>query len=49
VKDLLICNGAIQMMFQIGGKAGGFDLFRGFGEGNSAQLGFGGRIQVVIL
>jgi hypothetical protein len=49
VKELLICNGATQMMFKVGGKAGGFDLYRGFGEGNSAQFGFGDRIQVVIL
>jgi hypothetical protein len=34
-----------QMMFKVGGKAGGFDLYRGFGEGNSAQFGFGDRIQ----
>jgi hypothetical protein len=36
-------------LFKVGGQAGGFDLFRGFGEGNSAQLGFGDRIQVAIL
>ena len=34
-----------QMMFKVGGKAGGFDLYRGFGEGNSAQFSFGDRIQ----